>query len=231
MLGSVLGQARLNERSDAYYQWNGTRSVWYGRIFLWLGAHPAGDLRLVRAWSSADDELRCSINIRSSGRVAFQDRENRWIAESGIAIPTGRWVRIEWKVDHRKGRVKIMIFASARSSARPRSMRFGPRLDIGSNADQFQFGRSGSNDFPITFWTDSPALSTKRFLGPGNAALSRRAQRSSPRVRDPSSSPSRHRSAVRPRGGVRRAPASSRERPADVRARTNGTRPRRSEAP
>jgi hypothetical protein len=154
----------LNERSDAYYQWNGTRTRWYGRIFVWLDAFPAGDLRLVRA--SSGDGRRCSINIRYSGQVGFQDRENNWVVQSQTSVPVGRWVRIEWKVDHRTGRVRIKIFAKANARRPTEVVRAGPRLDIGASADYFQFGRSGSNDFPITFWTDSPALSKRGFPGP-----------------------------------------------------------------
>jgi hypothetical protein len=63
--------------------------------------------------------------------------------------------------------VQIKVFSEARSRHPSEVLRAGPRLDIGSDVDQFQFGRSGSNDFAITFWTDSPALSTVGFLGPG----------------------------------------------------------------
>jgi hypothetical protein len=158
----------LNTRSDAYYQWDGTRTRWYGRILVWFDAVPAGDLRLVRA--SSADGLRCSMNIRPTGQVGFQDRENQWVVQSQMAIPVGRWVRIEWKVDHRTGRVKIKIFARAGSQKASEVLRAGPRLDIGSSADYFQFGRSGSNDFPITFWTDSPVLSKRGFPGPDAAS-------------------------------------------------------------
>ncbi len=44
--GAFSAKHVLNDGSDAYYQWNGTRSVWYGRIYVWLDAHPNGDLRL-----------------------------------------------------------------------------------------------------------------------------------------------------------------------------------------
>ncbi len=154
----------LNARSDAYYQWNGTRTRWYGRVYVWFDALPAGDLRLVRA--SSGDGLRCSINIRDTGQVGFQDRENAWVVQSQTSLPVRRWVRIEWKVDHRTGRARIKIFARANSQRPTEVITAGPRLDIGASADYFQFGRSGSNDFAVTFWTDSPALSTTRFLGP-----------------------------------------------------------------
>jgi len=163
--GSFSARHVLDEGSDAYYQWDGRRSVWFGRVYVWMSIHPAGDLRLVRAWSSGSG-LRCSINIRSSGLIGFQDRDNRWAAIGQQPIPVGRWVRLEWKVDHRKGRVRILVFADARSHRPSEVIRVGPRLNIGSSADQFQFGRSGSNRFAVTFWTDSPALSTKGFLGP-----------------------------------------------------------------
>ena len=164
--GAFSAKHVLNARSDSFYQWGGVRSVWYGRIFVWLDAYPAGDLRLVRALENGS--LRCSINIRSSGQIGFQDRENLWVAESQTPIATRRWVRIEWKVDQRRGRVKLKIFAHAKSLKPSAVVRMGPRLDIGSSADLFQFGRSGSNDFSITFWTDAPALSTRAFLGPGS---------------------------------------------------------------
>jgi hypothetical protein len=163
--GAFSAKHVLNPRSDSYYQWDGTRSVWYGRILVWLPGYPAGDLRLIRA--SVTGSLRCSINIRTSGRIGFQDRQNRLAAESDVAIPTGRWVRIEWKIDHVRGRVKIKIYSRARSTKPADVVKAGPRLDIGQSATHFQFGRSGSNDFAITFWTDAPAISTRRFLGPG----------------------------------------------------------------
>jgi hypothetical protein len=163
--GAYSARHVLNDGSDAYYQWNASRSVWYGRLYIWLPALPAGDLRLVRAWSSGGG-LRCSINIRASGLIGFQDRDNRWAALGQSPIPVRRWVRLEWKVDHRKGRARILVFADPRDRRPSEVIRVGPRLDIGASADQFQFGRSGSNRFAITFWTDSPALSTNGFLGP-----------------------------------------------------------------
>jgi hypothetical protein len=98
--------------------------------------------------------------------VGFQDANNAWVAQSARPIATGRWVRIEWRVDQRTGRVQIRIYSRANSRVPTDVVRAGPRLDIGSGADQFQFGRSGSNGFAITFWTDSPALSSRGFLGP-----------------------------------------------------------------
>jgi hypothetical protein len=155
----------LNAGSDAYYEWRGSRTVWFGRLYVWFDAFPAEDLRLVRARSAG--ALRCSINIRYSGQVGLQDENNAWVVQSSRSIALGRWVRIEWKVDQRKGRVQIRIYARAGAQTPTEVLRAGPRLDIGSSADQFQFGRSGSNGFAGTFWTDSPALSSEGFLGPG----------------------------------------------------------------
>jgi hypothetical protein len=163
--GAFAAKHVLNDRSDAYYAWTGRRSVWFGRLFVWLPVHPAGDMRLVRA--SSDDDARASVNIRANGHLGFQDRENRWIVEGDVRIPVQRWVRIEWKVDHRTDRITIKLFSKP-NSLRPREViKAGPGLDIGSSSDLVQFGRSGSNAFSFTFWTDSPALSSKGFLGPG----------------------------------------------------------------
>jgi hypothetical protein len=162
--GEYSARHVLGSGGDAYYQWNGSRRVWYGRILVWFDALPSGDLRLVRA--KAGDALRGSVNIRASGRVGFQDAANDWVVVTRSSIPVGRWVRIEWKFDHRHGRVKIKVFATANAERPSEVVAAGPNLDMGGRVDRVQLGRSGSNAFPVTFWTDSPALSANGFLGP-----------------------------------------------------------------
>jgi hypothetical protein len=62
--------------------------------------------------------------------------------------------------------VKIKVFDKANSERPVEIITAGPGLQIGGGIDRVQLGRSGSNDFPITFWTDSPGLSSEGFLGP-----------------------------------------------------------------
>jgi hypothetical protein len=168
--GAFSARHALTERADSYYEWSGRRRVWFGRIYVWLPSLPGADMRLVRA--KAGEDLRASVNIRSSGRVGFQDIDNQWVKVSRAAIPLQRWVRLEWKIDHRNGTVRIKIFAKPNAKKPTEVIRAGPDLNIGRNAGRFQFGRSGSNDFAMTFWTDSPGLSTKGYLGPDSARRS-----------------------------------------------------------
>ena len=155
----------LNEGSDSYYEWRGRRTRWFGRVFVWLDANPGGDLRLIRAREAGT--VGVSVNIRYTGQVGVQDAQNEWVAQTQRFVPLGRWIRVEWKVDHGSGRVQVRVFASARARTPTEVIRAGPRLNIGSGVDQVQFGRSGSNQFPFTFWTDSPALFSKGFVGRG----------------------------------------------------------------
>ena len=163
-LGRFAAKHVLQPRSDSYYGWSGTRYDWFGRIYVRLKALPAQNLRLIRAASGGD--LRCSIDIMPWGVLQLNDQENEPVVATTAAINLRRWVRIEWRVSHVTGRVVIKLFNHPNSRKPTQAVRATPGSSIGSSSDVFQFGRSGNQPFAVTFWTDNPGLSSKRYLGP-----------------------------------------------------------------
>ena len=142
-----------------------TRTIWFGRVYVWLVARPPSNLRLIRATS--DGTLSCSIDVMPNGVLQFNDKLNRQAVDTRSKVKSGRWVRIEWKVNNVRGTVVMKLFNRANATKPTDIVRAGPGLAIGSSANQFQFGRSGHQPFAVTFWTDDPGLSSIRFLGTG----------------------------------------------------------------
>jgi beta-mannanase len=149
--------------ADSYYRWDGERLRWYGRIYVRLKQLPPDNLRLVRARSSGD--LRGSINISSAGTLVFMDRDNVVVMQTSRALVARHWVRIEWVIDHPLRRATILLFNRPNSRVATDVVSEN-EIDIGYSADEYNFGRSGKENFALTFWTDGPAISSDGFLGP-----------------------------------------------------------------
>jgi hypothetical protein len=162
-LGRFAARHVLGSRGDATYQWEGTRSVWYGRVYVWMGSLPPSNLRLIRG--STTNVLRCALDIMPDGTLRWLDQYNAPIASTTARIMTGRWIRLEWKVDHTTGTVTIRLYNDPASSTATQMVTSSAGRAIGSSAAEFQFGRSGSQPFTFTFWTDGPALSSTNYLG------------------------------------------------------------------
>jgi hypothetical protein len=152
----------LTSGGNAYYGWNGTSSIWYGRVNVWLDSDPSRALRLVRAESNGS--LRWAIDVLPGGEVRFSDRDSSSVASTDATIANGRWVRIEWMVNHAQGRVEVRLYNQADSTSLTDSFSESG-VSLGSSASQIQFGRSGTQPFSITFWTDDPGVSSNGFLG------------------------------------------------------------------
>lgn len=163
--GSFSARHSLPSGGNSYYAWNGSFRNWYGRIYVWLDARPSGDLRLVRAVSGSS--TLCAIDILADGSLRAVDSANNTIASiGGRGIRTGRWVRIEWHVDHQAGLIEIRLF-NRTDSNRPTATAISTSgHSIGSSSSQVQFGRSGTEPTAITFWTDDAAISSNGFIGP-----------------------------------------------------------------
>jgi hypothetical protein len=154
----------LTSRSDSYYQWSGARSVWFGHLYVWFDSLPSGDLRLVRAASAG--VLRVAIDLLRSGTLRVVDQQNNQVLNTTSAIATRRWIRIEFSVNHSTGTVQIRLFNTITSTTPTQVVTSAPGRSIGSSADQFQFGRSGNQSFPVTFWTDDPAMASSAYPAP-----------------------------------------------------------------
>jgi hypothetical protein len=153
--------------SDAYYEWNrsfGTQAKWYGRVYVWFDSLPTGDVRLVRA--RGGNTLRFAIDVMHGGQLRLKDASNKTIASTRTSILTGGWVRIEWGVNQTTGQVEVRLFNSPNVTTPNETIVSATGLAIGPSTDTVQIGRSGSQAFSTTFWTDDPALGTSGFIGP-----------------------------------------------------------------
>jgi hypothetical protein len=162
-VGLFSAKHTVTFHGNAYYQWTGLRSTWYGRIYVWLKRPPDGGVRLIRG--STNNVLRCALDILPNGTVRWVDQFNNEIVTTITPLAFRKWVRIEWKVDHISGRVTIRLYNSANSSAATETGTSALHRAIGPSAREIQYGRSGTQPFTYTFWTDRPALSSTSYLG------------------------------------------------------------------
>ena len=162
-IGPFSAKHTVTSNGNAYYQWTGLRSTWYGRLYLWLEHRPASGVRLVRG--STNNALRCALDLLPDGTLRWVDQNNQPIVTTTSPIDFRKWVRIEWRVDHISGRVTIRLYNSATSSLPTQKAASARHRAIGPSAREMQYGRSGTQSFAYTFWTDSPALSTSGYLG------------------------------------------------------------------
>jgi hypothetical protein len=157
----------VGPRQNAFYRWDrsfASWSTWYGRVYVWFDQLPTGDLRLVRG-KDASGALSFAIDLLKSGKLRAKDRANGTIAQTWSPIATGAWVRIEWRVDAVTGQIDLRIFNSPNSEAATDAATSGWGRMI-SVPTEVQIGRSGTQPFSATFWTDDPAVSASGFLGP-----------------------------------------------------------------
>ncbi len=152
-----------SETADSYYEWRGERLLWYGRIYVRLKQLPSDNLRIIRARYASD--LRGSINVSPGGALVFMDQDNDVVMRTATPILTRRWVRIEWVIDHPDQAATVMLFNRPNSQTATEIVSSND-VDIGYSTNEYHFGRSGSEDFAVTFWTDGPAISSGGFLGP-----------------------------------------------------------------
>ena len=156
----------VGSRANAYYEWSssfGRRLVWYGRVYVWFDSLPSGDPRLIRALDG--QQLDLAIDIMRSGKLRIKDSSNNTLGTTSQSIITKGWVRIEWQVDHRSGSVEVKLFNAPNEVTPTETLRTsGAR--IGAVTDRVQIGRSGTQASSSVFWTDDPAISAARYLGP-----------------------------------------------------------------
>jgi hypothetical protein len=162
-LGLFSAKHGVTSNGNAYYQWTGLRSMWYGRVYLWLGHPPTGGVRLIRG--STNNVLRCALDILPDGTVRWVDQHNNPILTTTTPLEFRRWVRVEWGVDHLSGQVTIRLYNSANSSVATERAASALHRAIGPSAREIQYGRSGTQQSRYTFWTDGPALSSTGYLG------------------------------------------------------------------
>jgi Glycosyl hydrolase family 26 len=161
-LGLFSAKHDVTSDGNAYYQWTGLRSRWYGRLYLWLERPPISGVRLVRG--STNNVLRCALDILPDGTVRWVDQDNHPIVTTTHPLAFRRWVRIEWRVDHISGRVTVRLYNSAHSSVATEMVASARHRAIGPSAREIQYGRSGTQSFPYTFWTDRPALASTGYF-------------------------------------------------------------------
>jgi hypothetical protein len=100
-----------------------------------------------------------------SGQVRVVDRSGDEVLTTTTSLATDRWVRLEWRFDQPTGRAEIRLYNSS-SSFTPSQTVVASGGSFGTGSDAIQIGRSGSQTFWITFWTDDPGISSGGFLGP-----------------------------------------------------------------
>jgi hypothetical protein len=156
----------VGPRQNAFYRWDRSFSkwsVWYGRVYVWFDRLPSGDLRLVRGKDASG--LSFAIDLLRNGRLRAKDGVNATIAQTWSPIITGGWVRVEWFVDAVRGQIDLRLFNSPNSATPTDAATSGAGRRI-TVPTEVQIGRSGTQPFSVTFWTDDPAIGATGYLGP-----------------------------------------------------------------
>jgi hypothetical protein len=162
----VTARHAVGANMNAFYAWHSGidrwRS-WSGRVYLWIGSHPSGNLRLIRSKDAAGPNF--GIDLSADGGLRIIDGRNRTVARMRTAIRTDAWVRIEWRVNHETGRAEVRLFNRPDATTPTDTAGSGSGNRFSASTSVVQIGRSGRQPSSAVFWTDDPAITSGGWLG------------------------------------------------------------------
>jgi hypothetical protein len=167
-LGLVVATGTTS--SNAQMQWGstvlGTLTTIYGRAYFYTTAAPGANDAVVQFQSSGASV--CGFQITTGSQWLVQDAAFTYIHTFTSVIPTGQWVRIEWKVifSATVGQVILNYYATADSTTVTESYTSPATQNFGASINTANFGWNNAHVSQPTMYLDDLALSTTGFLGP-----------------------------------------------------------------
>lgn len=145
---------------------NGTYpQVWY-RMYVWLTAYSATQLRVVSLRNGGTYQGGPAIN--NSGKVVLLNATGATVKTSTTSVPLNQWFRLEGFVigDPTVGQLECKLFTTTPDSIAPDETVTSTAVqNTGGTINRVDFGDPASV-VSFTFWGDDPGAGTSGYLGP-----------------------------------------------------------------
>lgn len=169
-LGTGPSSANSNVGWSSSLTLTSLNQVWF-RCYVYLSALPtAGSMRIFAAFSSSG--ICAAINIRTTGKLTFNDANFATQLTSTNGMPTNSWFRVEGYVTASAtvGQGEFKLFGvntqSMDSSTPDETKTSGATLNTAANITKVELGQSGSApQANFTFWMDDLGVSDSGYIG------------------------------------------------------------------
>lgn len=138
----------------------GTLTVVRGREYVWIDGAPPANLRIGQADSAG--ALACGVGMSTGRLLRLNDSTSTQMAIGTVAIPTGQWVRIEWRMvaSATVGSASAKVWFSADSTGSPDdSISSAASFNTKASFDRYQLGNMFSANQTYTRYGDEGAWS------------------------------------------------------------------------
>ena len=156
--------------STSYVQWGsaavGTLTTVYGRAYFYATAAPGTSDAIIEFQNAGT--FVCGIQMTTGLQWLIQDAAFGAVHTFTNTIPTGQWVRIEWKIvfSATVGQVTLNYYSTKDSTAAIETYTSAATQNFGASANAVGFGWNNAHVSQPTTYIDDLALSTTGFLGP-----------------------------------------------------------------
>jgi hypothetical protein len=154
----------------ASIQWGsavvGTQTTLYGRAYFYLTAAPGTNDAVIEFQSTSG--WAGGIQITTARVLLIQNQAFATVTTFASVIPTGQWVRVEWKLvsSATVGQIVLNYYATKDSVTPTQTYTSAATQNFGANCNAVWFGWNNSHASQPTTYIDDIALSTTGFLGP-----------------------------------------------------------------
>lgn len=138
----------------------GTLTIVRGREYVWIDGAPPANLRIGQVTQSGT--LACGVGISTGQKLRLNDGTSTQMAIGTTNVPTGQWVRIEWRMvaSTTVGQASAKIWYSADSTgAADESISSAASFNTRSNFDRYFLGNAFSASQTYTRYGDEGAWS------------------------------------------------------------------------
>lgn len=148
----------------------GTVGELWGRFYIYSSGAPSAATGVARFTVGGSQAAR--IRYNADGTLTLADSGNAAEVTTAAAIPTGQWVRVEFRIQFvaTNATVHLKTWNSPDSSGTPtEDVSVTNAAGMGVNCDRVEWG--SFNSATVTFWLDNLNVNTTAFPGPvaGNA--------------------------------------------------------------
>lgn len=147
----------------------GALTDWYGRVYLYATANPAGgSYRLI-----VDGNNNFPLFVNASGTVSMLD-QGGFAVTTGTAISLNQWVRLEWHWINSAtvGQVELKLFNSPDSTSPTDTQTSGANRNTSASTTQLSFGLSSGGGDAGPIWLDNIVAGATSYPGPVASAAS-----------------------------------------------------------
>jgi len=142
----------------------GTLTDWYGRVYIYATANPAGSYRVVRDLTGGS----FIVFVTSSGTIQSYDTVGGLLYTTATSIGLNQWVRVEWHWIHSAtvGQGELKLFNSPDSSTPTETKTSTATFNTGVNTSNVSFGLSDGGPGAGPIWLDNVVAGAPGYPGP-----------------------------------------------------------------